>query len=606
MSGTTPAVMPTTRKGSIGWPVAAGLVAVAMLTTAAVMRFWGPGSAATSPGAVMRLSITLPEGDQLTLPNMLPLVISPDGSTVAYAAFKDGASQLYLRSLTESEPRLLPGTDGARGPFFSPSGAWIGFFAQGKLKKIAIGGAALLTLTDATEPRGGTWDSDEIIYFTPRNSGGIWKVSADGGTATEFAVPDPAKGETSFRWPHVIPGAQTILFSALTGPGQDERQVVSQSIATGERHVLVQGGATPRYVKGHLLYGNRDTLFSVPWTPSQTNLAGTVPVAMPEFPRLENETALAYGVSDSGTLVYLAGGPWRSANRVVWVDHTGKPEALALPEREYESVVISPNGTQAIVQVFEGTMTLWTLDLARQTLTPFVTNGSSQAPLWTVDGERVIYRGTRAGFRNLYSKAADGTGVEERLTEKADVVQSATSVSPDGEWLVFNENSVDGVTVWKLPLKAGSKAPDPQLIFPASALAVNGVVSPDGHWLAFQLVVSGRPEVYVQPFPGPGPRTPISTGGGNWPRWSKVGHELYFDSLDNKVMVAEYSTAGRFAAKVPRVLFEGRFKTSANSNTPYDISLDNRRFLRVQQVKPDAAVTHIDVVLNWASQLGRR
>ena len=604
MSGQASVSMPAARGRTAGWPIVAGLIAVAVLATAGVMR-WVLGTAAVPVGAVTRLSITLPEGHQLTFPNMLPFAISPDGSAVAFVALGDGASQLFLRSLTETEPRLLGGTEGARGPFFSPDSKWIGFFAQGKLKKIAIGGAALQTLTDAPEPRGGTWDSNDIIYFTPRNSGGIWKVSAAGGTATEFASPDRAKGETSYRWPHVIPGQQTILFSALTGPGQDERLVVSQSIATGERHVLVQGGATPRYVKGHLLYGNRDTLFAAPWTPSQTSLAGTVPVAMPELPRLENETALAYDVSSDGTLVYLAGGPWRSANRVVWVDHAGKTEALTLPEREYESVVISPDGTQAIVQVFEGTMTLWTLDLARQTLRPFATSGSSQAPLWTPDGKRVIYRGTRAGFRNLYAKAGDGTGVEERLTEKADVVQTPTSVSPDGEWLLFNEVSADGVTVWKLPLKTASKAPEPQLMFPASARAQTGMVSPDGHWLAFQLTVSGRLEVYVQPFPGAGPMTPVSTAGGAWPRWSKVGRELYFDSLDGKVMAAEYSTAGGFSANVPRVLFENRFKTSANSNTPYDLSLDNRRFLRVQPVKPDAGVSQIEVVLNWATQLKR-
>jgi serine/threonine-protein kinase len=600
----TPVAVSAARGRTVGWPVVAGLIAAAVLVTAGVTQ-WARGATAVSAGPVARLSMTLPEGEQLILPNLLPMAISPDGSTVAYAAFSDGASQLYLRSLTETEPKLLGGTEGARSPFFSPDGKWIGFFAQGKLKKIAVGGAALQTITDAPESRGGTWDSDDIIYFTPRNSGGIWKVSAAGGAATEFAIPDRAKGETSFRWPHAIPGARTVLFSALTGPGQDERLVVSQSIATGERHVLIQGGATPRYFKGHLLYGNRDTLFAVPWTPSQASLAGSAPVAMPELPRLENETALAYSVSDSGTLVYLAGGPWRSANRVVWVDHAGRIEALALPEREYESVVISPDGTQAIVQVFEGTMTLWMLDLARQTLTPFATNGSSQAPLWTSDGKRVIYRGTRAGFRNLYVKAADGTGTEERLTEKADVVQSATSVSPDGEWLVFNENSVDGVTVWKLALKSAAKATEPQLVFPATARAQTGMVSPDGRWLAFLLTVSGRMEVYVQPFPGPGPMTRVSTAGGAWPLWSKVGRELYFDSLDNKVMAAEYSTAGGFSAKVPRVLFDNRFKTSANSNTPYDVSLDNRRFLRVQQIRPGTGVAQIEVVLNWASQLNR-
>ena len=258
------------------------------------------------------------------------------------------------------------------------------------------------------------------------------------------------------------------------------------------------------------------------------------------------------------------------------------------------------------LQVFEGLVTLWMVDLARQTLTPFITNGSSQAPLWTTDGTHVSYRGTRGGFRNLYRKAADGIGVEERLTEKIDVVQTATSVSPDGEWLLFNEGDSGGIAIWKLPLKTDAKTARPELMFAAAERADNGVVSRDGKWLAFQSEVSGRVEVYVQPFPGPGPRKQVSTTGGSLPLWPRDGRTLYFDSLDNRVMAADVTTGAAFSASVPRVQFEGRFKTSVNSNTPYDISLDSRRLLRVQQIHPDAGVTHIDVVLNWATQLGRR
>jgi Tol biopolymer transport system component len=289
----------------------------------------------------------------------------------------------------------------------------------------------------------------------------------------------------------------------------------------------------------------------------------------------------------------------------VWVDRAGLAEPLPLPERDYHSVVISPDGRQAIVQIEEGTNGLWLYDFARQTLTPFATSGgSSQAPVWTPDGKRVIYRATRAGFRNLFWKAADGTGEEHRLTTKADVVQTPTSVSPDGRWLVFDETGGGqaDVDIWILPLESDDGAGSPESgAERAPEFLVrggDGQVAPDGKWIAYQTLVSARYEIYVQPFPGPGRREPISTGGGESALWSPDGSELFFTTLD-ALMVADITTTPTFSAGPARVVFEGRYRESANGNTPYDISADGRRFLRVQQVQRDRAVTHIDVVLNW-------
>jgi serine/threonine-protein kinase len=192
-----------------------------------------------------------------------------------------------------------------------------------------------------------------------------------------------------------------------------------------------------------------------------------------------------------------------------------------------------------------------------------------------------------------------------RLTEKEGVVQTATSVSPDGKWVVFNEGSPTGSTIWRVPLDSTSTPPTPELLFAADERSMNGNVSRDGKWLAFQSELSGRWEVYVQPFPGPGARKKVSTAGGSWPLWSKDERNLYFDSLDGRIMVADVSTAAGLSIGIPQTFFENRFKTSANSNTPFDVSLDGR-FLGVQPVRPDAGVTQIQVVLNWATQLARR
>jgi Tol biopolymer transport system component len=228
--------------------------------------------------------------------------------------------------------------------------------------------------------------------------------------------------------------------------------------------------------------------------------------------------------------------------------------------------------------------------------------GSSQAPLWTVDGARVIYRGTRLGFRNLYWRAVDGSGDEDRLTTKPDVIQTPTSVSPDGRWLVFNETGADeagGVGIWVMPLD-GDRTP--RHLFPAPAGESDGQLSPDGKWVAYQAAVSTRQEIYVAPFPGPGARRQVSTEGGTEPLWSRDGRELFFQSRA-KLMGVTVTLGEAFSASAPRVVHEGRSIKSTNGNTSWSVTPDGERFLRIQQVEPERAVTHVELVLNWFSEL---
>ena len=583
--------------------LAAGLVAVTILATAGIMRGLGPASAAPGSGALARLSIALPDGDQVSETNLLPLAISPDGTRVAYVGLRDRVQRLFLRNLADAEPRVLAGTEGARSPFFSPDGQWIGFFAQGKIKKAAVGSAAVQVIADgAADPRGGTWGPDGTIYFAPTNVTGLWKVPASGGTATEFTPLERARGEVSQRWPEALPDGTTLLFSSWTGPGPDERAVVALNLATRERRLLVSGGETARYLPpGYLAYSRLDALLAVPWKPSQSESGSTAPLPLPEFPRMENEGGADYAVSRTGTLAYIAGGPARYSQRVVWVSRaSGATDALPLPDRDYEGVSLSPDGHRAIVQIREGSIGLWLYDFARHTLTPFVTSGgSSQAGLWTPDGRRIVYRGTRNGLRNLYWRAADGTGEEERLTNKEGVIQTPGSISPDGQWLVFHEvggGQSRGNTLWAMRLQ-GDRTP--RLLLP---VALNGQISPDGRWLAFQSTTSGQIEVYVRPFPGPGPSIPISVNGGIDPLWSRNGRELFYTSGD-KTMAVAVTKGATLSVGPPRVLFEGRYRPSVNSLTAFSVAQDGGRFLRVQQVQPDRPVTRIEIVLNWFSQL---
>ena len=581
------------------------IIAGVAILAAAAMVWQGTRRGIVATGSVSRLTIMLPEGDRLAGSSMLPLTLSPDGSLLAYAALHDGRSQLFARRLAESEPVALTGTEGATMPFFSPDGKWIAFFAQGKLRRIAVGGSELQTICDVpTEARGACWGTNDVIYFAPTNTSGLWTVPAAGGTPAELTKLDRSAGEVSHRWPQVIAEEGVLLYTVWTGPGAEECRVVAHSLKTGERHVLVPGADMPRYLRaGYLLYSRRDDLFAVPWRPSQTDLGGATRVTLPEHPRMVNEGAGCYTVADNGTLIYLAGGAQRYQRELVWVDRDGRAEALPAPARDYQSVTISPDGGRAVVQLMEAMTGMWLYDFERHTLTPFSTpGGSSQAPIWTPDGSRVIYRGTRSGTRNLWWRAADGTGDEERLTTKEGATQTPTSVSPDGEWLVYNdagERTSGSGGVWMMQLE-GSREPQPMVQTP-SAFA-NGRISPDGKWMAYTASASGTTEIYIQPFPGPGASQQVSNGGGSEPLWSRDGRELFY--LNGATLMAVgVSTGSNLVVGQPRALFAGRYREQINGNTAYDVSLDGKRFLRIRQTTPESAEDHLEVVLNWLDEL---
>ncbi len=588
------------------------VVATALLAVAAtfgVTRRLAPAGGAVED-AVVHASIVLSGGVELGSPQLMPVAISRDGTRVAFVGDDDGKNRIYVRALNEPEAKMLEGTEGGDGPFFSPDGQWIAFFAGSTLRKIAVGGAALQTLADAPTHRGGDWGRDGFIYFAPTNIGGIWRVPEEGGAATEVTRKKPEKDEISHRWPRLAGDTNTLLFSVWTGPGDDEHHIAMQTIGAAEHHVFVRGGDAPRYAAkiGSLLYTHMGELLAVRWRPTQTDLGKAVPVATPENPddAAGNEGCGNYAVSDNGTLAYLAGGRTRWAERLVWIDRSGKSEFAPISEHNYENVVISPDGLRAIVQINEGVTALWTYEIGRATLTPLGKSaGSSQAPLWTTDGSRVIYRGTRRGTRNLYWRAADGSGDEERLTDKPGVIQTPTSASADGRWLMFNEVGSDqpgGNGIWLMQLD-GERTLRPFFQEPAGEL--DGQISPDGKWVAYEASVSSRKEIYVAPFSGPGARRQVSTGGGTEPLWSRDGSELFFQS-GTKLMAVTVTPGAAFSASIPRLVHEGRYCKQSNGNTSWSITPDGKRFLRIQSAEPERAITQFELVLNWFAELKQR
>jgi Tol biopolymer transport system component len=550
-----------------------------------------------------RLAVGLPSGDELGSSQLPSVALSPDGQTIAYAASRGGRSpQLFVRNLDKEEATLLTGTDGAKEPFFSPDGRWIGFFAQSKLKKVLAAGGGVQTLADASSALGGTWSRDGTIYFAPFNMSAIWRVSADGGKPQELTRLDRARDEVSHRWPQILADGKTLLFTVWTGPGWDEKHLEVQVGDDGAHRRLVPGASTGRYIStGHLLYSKTDNLIVAPFDLARLSVTGP-PVTLAERARDGVGEGAQYAVSDTGTLAYVQAQSGVFERRLVWVSRDGTlVQQIPAPLNAYTDPSISPDGRSVALSVQGTTQTLWIYDFVRSTLTTLAAPGSIQAPAWTPDGRRLVYRETRAGYRNLFWRSADGSGAEERLAT-SDRLQTPTSVSRDGRLLAFTEMAPDsGQDIWVKPLDGQQPA---QAVVKTQFSESASHFSPDGQWLAYSSDESGRSEIYVSAFPGPGGRIAISTDGGTEPRWSTDGRELFYRAGD-KMMAVAITPGSSPTAGSPKLLFEGRYQVTDTGSGGYDVSSDGR-FLMIQATVAEQPATEFNIVLGWFDDVRAR
>jgi eukaryotic-like serine/threonine-protein kinase len=557
-----------------------------------------------SPQPVSRLVVNLPPGQQLASLDYGPAVaLSPDGSRLAYVAREGGTQQLYLRAMDSLEPKPIPGTEGAVNPFFSPDSQWVGFFADGKLKKVSVSGGAALTLGDAASPRGASWDSQGMIVFVPSNGSILEQVPDGGGTPQPLTHHE--KGEISHRWPEYLPGGKAVLFASGTGTSNwTNAHVAVQSVGTGERRKLVQGATQPRYApSGHLVYAQGGSLMAVPFDPQRLTATGTgIPVV--DGVLLSPVTGAAqYSFSSTGSLVYVPGGIQSAQSRPLWVNRNGLEEPLAAPARTYQFPRLSPDGKRLAAALAEQDVQIWTYDLSRATLTRFTFEGNyNSAPAWTPDGKRVAFQSNKEGPLNLFWQLADGSGGLERLAS-SEYTNTPNSWSPDGQLLAFNEfTPTTGIDIWVLRMSDRKAQPFLKTPFNESAPRF----SHDGRWLAYISDESGRYEIYVQPYPGPGRKWQISTDGGTEPVWNPNGRELFYRSGD-KMMAVDIVAQPGFAAGKPRTLFEGPYLRTPLTFPNYDVTPDGQRFLMLKpSEQAQSAPTQINVVLNWFEELKQK
>jgi eukaryotic-like serine/threonine-protein kinase len=610
-----PALLVSQRKvrERIAWGAAAVLALVAI---ALAIGFVGR---APKPLQPMRLNAEI--GVDASLFTILgpSTILSPDGTGLAFVASSaDQKQRLYLRPLDQLQASALPGTENVRDPFFSPNGEWIGFFADGKLKKISAHGGAVVTLCDAADDRGGSWSEDGTIVFTRGAGSGLSKISSAGGSPEQLTTLNQAS-EHTHRWSQVLPGGKAVLFTANVLLGSFERaDIVVYTMPTGQRKTVLHGGFYGRYVPtGHLVYMHENTLFAVPFDAKRLEVTGQAAPILEGVVTNANTGGAQFSFSEAGNLVYVPGRSSAVLGSIYWMERDGKFRPLRESPAGYLNPAFSPDGKRLAMEIFDGKNNdIWVYELGRDTLMRLTfASEASRVPVWTPDGQRITYSSLEKGVANLYWKRADGAGDAQRLTENKNP-QRPYSWRADGKFLAFTQSNPDTRTdIMMLPFegdeKSGRKPGEPRFFLNSPYDETSPAFSPDGRWLAYVSNESGSDEVYVRPFPGPGGVWLISTGGGQFPKWSRTDKELFYRTPDSKLMVAAYTASGdSFVAGKPQLWSPGQFINLTNLGPFYNFDLhpDGKRFAVVKTPGPGEGtlVNKVTFIFNFFDELRRK
>jgi serine/threonine protein kinase len=554
----------------------------------------------------------------LQRPSRTAITISSDGRFVVYCAIEENPGlqlkpRLFLRRIGQPEAKAVAGTEGGINPFLSPDNRWIGFWADGKLKRVPVEGGVPSTICDAPSLFGANWGRDNTIVFSDGPASGLSRVLAEGGQPDALTKLDPEREETSHRLPCWLPDGKAVLFTIIRHAWDRQPSLAVLKLDTGERRVLLRDAADARYASTeHLVFLRQGTLMAVRFDPARLEVAGQpFPLADDVMQAYSinsfyNTGAGQFGVSDTGSLIYAAGGIVPDAESLlVWVDQKGKEQPVMGLRFPFSAPRLSPDG-QKIAYVTRGRVwQVWVYDLARGTNTPLTGEGTANYPIWSPDGKRLVFGWMKSLGQNVYSLPYDGSSPMERLTTSA-FNQLPGSWSPDGKTIAVVEGHDDtGYDLLLLDITSGRVTP-----FLNSQFNENYPnFSPDGRWLAYSSDESNRPEVYVRTFPGPGTKYQVSSEGGTQPLWARNGQQLFYRGHgqgQNQIRVVDVRTDGGFAASKPRLLFEGSGYGTAVPVRSWDLSFDGRRFLMVksEQRKP-TPVTELVLVQNWFEELKR-
>jgi Tol biopolymer transport system component len=575
------------------WPWMSATAVLAVIAAGLVFVSWRLG---TDEARVLRLSAPFP-AKAIIDPGSLPAV-SPDGRRIAFAVRVDGRSGLWVRELDSMAAHLLPGTAGAFFPFWSPNGRTLGFFADGKLKRLDVDGGPVLTLCDAPSGRGGTWSKNDVIVFASGPFFGLFRVPAGGGSPAPVTLLDAALSENSHRAPWFLPDDRHFLYTARSLVLEKTAIYVGDLDSKTRQRVLAVASNAVYTTAGYLFFVREQALMAQPFDPTAARTTGdAIPVAegVDYFAgESQGQFSVSQGADRNGVVAFTSG--WTDgADQLTWFDRAGKVGGtVGAPGALIRTPTISPNGdTVAFSRIDSqtGGFDLWLHDLVRGTDSRFTSNARAQNlfPVWSPDGSHIAFSSSREGLPNLYQKSTGGVAPAEIL-DRATRPTRPTDWSRDRRYIV--EAVRDRKTkedVWVLPL-FGDRKPFPYV---QSEFTENdGKLSPNGGRLAYVSDESKRNEVFVQTFPTPGGKWQVSTNGGDHPVWSRDGRELFFIGADQKLMAVEVKEGPTFA--VPRPLFETR-------DLAFDVSKDGRFLIPTQ--REQAAAAPMNVIVNWMARL---
>ncbi len=513
---------------------------------------------------------------------------------------------LWVRPLDSGSARLLPGTEDAFAPFWSADSRFLGFFADGKLKTVDASDGTLETLdSSVTRGFGGTWNQDGIILFTPGRGAGIQRVSSSGEGASQVTVPDESLDELMHMWPFFLPDGNHFLYVAKTLSSEQVDQVYLSSLEGMKPTPLLTTNSNTIYAApGYLLFWREGALRAQRFDAERMQLMGQ---ALSVAPGVRFDASMSSGLfsaSQNGLLTYRTG-TQAGLSQLVWFDRAGQQLDPVGEPGNFYFPRLSHTGRQVAVDVSDqqNNGDIWLYDLSKPVASRFTFDPINDSlPVWSPDDSKIVFASHRISIlANLYEKSTDGAGNAEVLLSDESLEMSPTDWSRDGNFIVMNRGVGQGnIDLWVFSIQDQEATPFVATPFRES----DGRFSPDGNWMAYVSDESGQPEIYVQPFPGPGGKLRVSTSGGSMPNWSHDGRELFFIAPDDGLMKSGIKRRPELDFEIPQVLFVTQIKHLFSDFNQYDVSPDGQRFL-INTLLEEEDATSITLVLNWFEELKR-